>query len=262
MSTTTGKRTAKVKLTLTKRTVENLQPADKPWIAWDDRLSGFGVRVQPSGTKVFVVNYRIGRGGRKAPNRRLVIGRHGLITADQARRRAREILGRVALGDDPLAERARSRSIPTLREAFEDYLAAGPRRRESTIANYRRAVHKDLGDWLDRSLDDIDRRDVEQRFRQITERAGWVQANIAVKLVGALYRRPCLDFDDLRNPVERWRAGGGRLHRPRRRRAGIGASRPRCATRWSATPSASASTPACASPRWSRSPGRRSTWPP
>ena len=37
---------------------------------------------------------------------------------------------------------------------------------------YRRAVDKDLGDWLDRSLDDIDRRDVEQRFRQITEHAG------------------------------------------------------------------------------------------
>ena len=37
-------RTAKVKLTLTKRTVETLQPADKPWIAWDDRLSGFGLR--------------------------------------------------------------------------------------------------------------------------------------------------------------------------------------------------------------------------
>ena len=181
-------------------------------------ITGFGVRVQPTGLRSYLVNYRAGDRGRKAPNRRLVIGRHGLITADQARRRAREILGRVALGDDPLAERARSRSIPTLREAFEDYLAAGPRRRESTIANYRRAVHKDLGDWLDRSLDDIDRRDVEQRFHQLTERPGWVQANIAVKLLGAIYRRPCLDFDDLRNPVERWRAGGGRLHRPRRRR--------------------------------------------
>ena len=56
MSTTTGKRTAKVKLTLTKRTVETLQPADKPWMAWDDRLIGFGVRVHPSGTKAFVVN--------------------------------------------------------------------------------------------------------------------------------------------------------------------------------------------------------------
>ena len=103
--------------------------------------------------------------------------------------------------------------MPTLRRAFEDYLAVGRRRRDSTITNYRRAVEKDLGDWLDRPLDDIDRRDVEQRFHQITERAGWVQANLAVKLLGAIYRRPCLDFDDLRNPVQLWRAGGGQLHR-------------------------------------------------
>ena len=203
---------------LTARTVEALQPEEKSYTAWDSKLTGFGVRVQPTGLRSYLINYRAGDRGRKAPNRRLVIGRHGLITADQARRRAREILGRVALGDDPLAERARTRSIPTLREAFEDYLAAGPRRRESTIANYRRAVHKDLGDWLDRSLDDIDRRDVEQRFHRLTERPGWVQANIAVKLLAAIYRRPCLDFEDLRNPVELWRAGGGRLHRPRRRR--------------------------------------------
>ena len=161
---------------------------------------------------------RAGDRGRTAANRRIVIGRHGPITADQARRRAREILGRVALGEDPAGDRARSRAMPTLREAFEDYLAVGPRRRDSTITNYRRAVHKDLGDWLDRTLDTIDRRDIEQRFRQLTERPGWVQANSAMKLLGAIYRRPCLDFEDLRNPVEQWRAAGGRLHPPRRRR--------------------------------------------
>ena len=43
----TAKRVAKVKLTLTKRTVEALEPQDKPWIAWDDRLTGFGWRVWP-----------------------------------------------------------------------------------------------------------------------------------------------------------------------------------------------------------------------
>ena len=40
--TKTGKRIAKTKLAHTKRAVEALQPADKPWIAWDDRLTGFG----------------------------------------------------------------------------------------------------------------------------------------------------------------------------------------------------------------------------
>ena len=64
-----AKRVARVKLTLTKRTVDALEPEDKSWIAWDDRLVGFGCRVQPSGTKSFIVNYRSGGGGRKAPNK-------------------------------------------------------------------------------------------------------------------------------------------------------------------------------------------------
>ena len=38
-----GKRIAKTKLTLNKRAVEGLEPADKSWIAWDDRLTGFVV---------------------------------------------------------------------------------------------------------------------------------------------------------------------------------------------------------------------------
>ena len=41
--------------------------------------------------------------------------------------------------------------MPTLREVFEDYLAAGPKRKDSTVADCRSTVHKDLGDWLNRS---------------------------------------------------------------------------------------------------------------
>ena len=79
MSTQSGKRTANLKLTLNKRAVESLKPADKPFIAWDDKLTGFGLRVQPSGVRSYIVNYRAGAGGRKAANRRLVIGRHGRV---------------------------------------------------------------------------------------------------------------------------------------------------------------------------------------
>ena len=72
-----GKRIAKTKLTITKRAVDALKPADKPWIAWDDKLTGFGVRVHPTGAKSFIVNYRTGDGGRKAPNKQVVLGRYG-----------------------------------------------------------------------------------------------------------------------------------------------------------------------------------------
>ena len=107
MSTLTGKRTASRKAHITKRSVDALQPGEKPYIAWDDRLTGFGVRVLPSATKSFILNYRPGPGGRKAPNRRIVLGRCGIITPDQARRMAHEMLGRIAAGQDPAAERAR-----------------------------------------------------------------------------------------------------------------------------------------------------------
>ncbi len=58
----TGKRTARVKLTIAKRAIDGCKPADKPWIAWDDRLTGFGVQIHPSGIKSYIVNYRPGDG--------------------------------------------------------------------------------------------------------------------------------------------------------------------------------------------------------
>ena len=125
-----GKRTAKIKTTLTRRVVDALRPTDKPWIAWDDKLTGFGVRVHPSGAKSFVVNYRAGAGGRAAPNRRVVIGRHAALAPARARRLAQELLGRAASGGDPAG--AGARAAPTLGEACEDYMAAGRGRREST----------------------------------------------------------------------------------------------------------------------------------
>ena len=218
MDTTTGKRTAKVKLTLTKRTVQNLQPADKPWIAWDDRVSGFGVRVQPSGMKAFIVNYRTGSGGRKARNRRVGIGRCDHLAPEEARRLAQELLGRVARGEDPAQERAESRGVPTLREAFEEYLTANPNRKSSTEALYQSQMGYCLGDWLARPLDTITRRDVEARFHLVSQRNGWAVANHIISLLRSVYRRPCVDHQALRNPVELWLAGGGRYHRAVRRR--------------------------------------------
>ena len=215
---TTAKRTAKLKTTLTKRTVEALKPDERPWIAWDDRLTGFGVRVQPSGAKTFIVNYRSGSGGRKAPNKRVTLGRFGRITPDQARRMAQETLGKVAGGGDPAEERAEARSMPTLAHAFEDYMDANPRRKPRTVEIYRQNLRVCFGDWLTRPLDAIDRRDVEARFNTVTERNSWATANQAVSMLRSIYRRSSIDHEGLRNPVELWIAGGGRLNRKRRRR--------------------------------------------
>ena len=218
MSTQTRKNTARIKRTIaTRQTVDALQPAEKPYIAWDDRLTGFGVRVLPSGTKSFILNYRPG-GGRKAPNRRIVLGRCERTSPDAARRMAEEMLVRIAAGEDPAAERAKARAMPTLREAFEEFLAAGPERKAGTIAVYRRNFHRHLGSLLERPLDTIAAGDVEQCFSRLTAEAGWVPANNAVRMLGSLYLRRCIDIEGLHDPVDQWRATGGRPHRQRSRR--------------------------------------------
>ena len=209
---------AKVKLTLTKRTVNTLEADNKPWIAWDDKLTGFGVRVHPSGAKSFLVNYRAGNGGRKAPNKRVVIGRVGRVTPDQARRKAQELLGRVAAGDDPAEERAAARALPTLGEACNEYIVSGHGRAASTDRAYRRYTGLYLGDWLGKPLDAITRRDIESRFHLLTQRHGAVPANQCLSFLRSVYRRPCVDHEGLRNPVEQWLAGGGRYHRKTRKR--------------------------------------------
>ncbi|MDT8329377.1 MAG: Arm DNA-binding domain-containing protein, partial [Roseovarius sp.] len=73
---------------LTKRRVDGFDIRAKAYFEWDSEIMGFGVRVLPSGTKTYQVQYR--KGGR---TRRASIGRHGNITADQARNRAKEIMG-------------------------------------------------------------------------------------------------------------------------------------------------------------------------
>ena len=70
---------------ITKRAVDAFKPAERERVVWDDDMMGFGVRVHPSGAKAFLVNYRVGNGGRKAPNKRVVVGRAGRVTPDQER---------------------------------------------------------------------------------------------------------------------------------------------------------------------------------
>ena len=213
-----GKRVARVKLTIARRAIDSLEPAQKPWIAWDDRLTGFGVQVHPSGVKSYIVNYRPGDGGRTAPNKRLVIGRCDRMVPEQARREAHRLLGMVAVGEDPAADRAKRRRMPPLRQAFEEYMAANPKRRERTNETYRDRFERPLGDWLDRPLDAIARSDVEGRFNRITEQHGWATANQCMSLLRSVYRRPCVDYEGLANPVDLWIAGGGRFHRKPRRK--------------------------------------------
>lgn len=88
---------------ITKSIVSEAQPGAKDWLLWDDKLSGFGLKVTPSGSKVFVFQYRLG--GRGTPVRRYTIGKFGNVTPEAARKIAEGLALRVAQGVDPQSEK-------------------------------------------------------------------------------------------------------------------------------------------------------------
>ena len=129
--------------TISRRTVEALE-VEKDTVFWDSELSGFGVRVYPSGAKMYVVQTRAG--GKAA--KRVTVGRHGVITAAEARRRAALIVARIKAGEDPVPEplAAKLAQGPTVaalaRRWLDEHVAV--RCKPRTAYTYRLTVEKHI----------------------------------------------------------------------------------------------------------------------
>jgi integrase len=77
-------------------------------VLWDKEVTGFGLRIRPGG-RTWIVSYRPAGQGRAANMKRLKLGVPGVMSASEARNRARAELGKVASGGDPAAERTEQR---------------------------------------------------------------------------------------------------------------------------------------------------------
>ena len=108
---------------LTKRVVDAIRPDRSGkdvfrWDAGDGALKGFGIRMKPSGAASYLVQYR----NKEGRTRRLVIGKVGTLTPDEARNLAGDALRAVARGSDPSAERHAVRGAVTVSELCDLYM--------------------------------------------------------------------------------------------------------------------------------------------
>ena len=104
---------------LTKSVVDKSEPRERQYTVWCSELKGFGVFVLPSSTRTYFVDYRNANNVR----RRMKLGRHGQITAEQGRTLAIQALAEVAKGNDPLEVRNGARKAISVKELCELYVA-------------------------------------------------------------------------------------------------------------------------------------------
>ena len=143
---------------------------------FDSETRGFGLRVTAGGGKSFVAQYSTPTGKRRMP-----LGSFGAVTVEQARRAAKAVLGDVARGFDPAAERAKEkRKAPPylVRALVEEWARA--REGDRRLSYLREAVlciRRNLSDWLDLPAAEITLGDAVRALDRVRLGKGVVAAN-------------------------------------------------------------------------------------
>ena len=170
---------------LTKRCIEGLGLKPKDYFVWDDELPRFGIRVQPSGRKTFVVQYRLDK-----RSRRMSLGTFGVLTPDVARGRALQVLGTVESGEDPMERRSERRKAITVAELVSRFMDVhidmNPNLKESTGREYRHALKRYILPALGRlKVADVTRAHVTDLHLAMHDRP--YQANRTLEVVSKMF---------------------------------------------------------------------------
>jgi integrase len=185
---------------ITVRSVQALRPSQTIWDAGHrEAVRGFGVRRQ-RGNPFYVIKYRVH--GRQ---RFVTIGPHGPWTPDKARREAKRLLGLVADGKDPQAEKieARAKAADTIGKVADDYLKHA--REKLKPRSYVETERHLLVNWKPLhpiSVFHLRRRQVAQRLTEITAERSSIVAARARAALSAMFNWAIREgYDIPGNPV-------------------------------------------------------------
>ena len=175
---------------LTKLVVERTEPDPaRDRFFWDSKVPGFGVRIYPTGKRMYVFQYRT----KARQQRRVAIGLHGPLTIEAARQFAADLYEAVRKGGDPAEEQKRdARRVPdTIEKVIEEFMLrymAGKQRAPRYIEETRRNFDKHvLPRWRGRDLGAITRRDVIELLDAIVDEGKPVAANRALAAIRKLF---------------------------------------------------------------------------
>ena len=156
-------------------------------IFFDDTLPCFGYRLRLSHDRTKVLRSWVAQYKRAGATRRITLGSAEVLGAEAARAAAKKVLGRVALGEDPAADRRerRDKDRLSLRSVIDEYLALKSREvRPKTLREITRYLTGPAFKPLHgMPVDKVSRKDVASRLVAIIREHGPI---VAVKARAAL----------------------------------------------------------------------------
>ena len=181
------------KVRLTHRGIAALEAGR--WLTdyWDETLSGFGVRAHHNGRKSYFVRYTA-----DGSRRRMTLGTYPALCLADARDKAKVVLGRVARGEDPQAEKVADREAETFGELAAEYLERHAKPNKRRWKEDERVIRAELLPvWKRRKAKNIGRRDVSEVLDTIVARGSPIMANRTKALISKI-----LNFGISRDVVE------------------------------------------------------------
>lgn len=194
---------------LTKSFADKVKPIpDKDQAFYRDiELKGFALRVTASGTKSFVVEKIIGN-----KVRRITLGKYSdALPVEKARRKAQVLLGQIADGIDPIAEKrtTKMRSV-SLKQVLDDYMQARKSLKPKTLYDYKRVLDIAFNHWKDKPLTSITKEMVAKQHKKLGHENGEAYANLSMRVLRALFNFASGQYEDSQgrslitdNPVKR-----------------------------------------------------------
>jgi integrase len=165
----------------------------------DTEIRGFSARCWDTGAITYSLRYRTRNGTRK----RYLIGTHGNVTPDEARKIAKQRAGEVAGGLDPVVEKKIAEAIAgnTVSVVWDEYAKrelAKKRSAKHQMGAFDRLVRRRIGD---RSIYELRRADMVKLLDVIEDNHGPVMADRMLSYLARAFRWQQVRDEDFISPI-------------------------------------------------------------
>ena len=139
------------------------------------------LRVSESGTKTWLLKYKVG-----TVQRKYTIGRYPELSLPVAKKEALRIRGSVSLGHDPQADRKEDRKALTIRAIAAMYLEKHAKLRKKTWKSDQRQLNRDVIPHCG-NMTKVTRHDIAKLIDKVAERGSPIASNRLLACVRSMF---------------------------------------------------------------------------